>query len=711
MLRVSVAALAKATTVRALGFQPLHQQLKPLPLRAFSFSPVPVHGHRKKKRKNKKPAAAPENTTIADATLVEGSEVISKAEPAAPAPKAKAKKISPLVEEATKTISLLENIASLQKSLPAPVHITAMLKQTSDGHEESFFKLFDLYRKHGNPTIDSSFLVPGIAKCCEVGDSAQAVAIARDMVHNGRAIDRDTLLMILLTAERQGSAIDAIGVLNLMLHENFEVTTNDYQRILAICHKAHFEDGALQVLKALRTLTFVPPETYLHWLSRSAMVWRADIFLALLTEMRLAGIEPRIPSLTSLEVGRKDPALTVMEGVRAVGLDPCFAMSVVYESIHEVIRSEKRESGVTKRQRETAMEKFGDMRVYKLNWDVQPIPQLLETQAAGLLLKQETFRRLKYHQVTRVESYLRMLPITTNVTLNLRKQLLRMSLLVNTHRVKRSKDKILAEYESGKSLIDLSNSHNYPPVSLMRIILEARGYSPKAIRKALSSHNSLHSRDRAELTKATHYDSIHRSDPFLGQPEYTANSLELTLMHYFKSLGIRVKTQADLALEQEKIYGRPVISPDLLLLDPVVINGVPVRWVDAKNYYGAHIVNKRLIAKQLASYVKEWGPGAVVFGMGFSDMMTIPGVLCLDMTPVPTTKTGTFNMVAKSYAHTFRNFFRWAPHLGSELHQEYAHANELWDATKTDTATNDDPTAKTTSDAADAKTDSKPKKA
>ncbi len=61
------------------------------------------------------------------------------------------------------------------------------------------------------------------------------------------------------------------------------------------------------------------------------------------------------------------------------------------------------------------------------------------------------------------------------------------------------------------------------------------------------------------------------------------------------------RTQDELALEQEQLYGRSVLSPDVLLLDPVLINGVPIRWIDAKNYYGAHIVNKRLIAKQVLS--------------------------------------------------------------------------------------------------------------
>ncbi|RHY51382.1 hypothetical protein DYB34_005094 [Aphanomyces astaci] len=575
---------------------------------------------------------------------------------------------SPLVEEAQVVIGLLEEIAQRQRALPSAAHVTTMLNYTSRDQEDTFFKLFELYRKHGNSNVDSTFLIPGVVKCCEVGNSKQAVAIATDMVNN-----------------------DALKVLDLLLQEGHLVTTQDYQRILAICTADHHEDGALRILQALRPLTAIASDTYLHWLSRSAMVWRADIFLALLQEMRLSGVEPRIPSLTSLEVGRKDPALTVMEGVRAVGLDPCFAMSAVYESIAKAIgKGDRRDGGVTRRQRETALEKYGSHLLRKLEWEVQPIPQLLETQAAGLLLKKETFRRLKYQQVTRVESYLNMLPITTNVTLNLRKQLLRMSLLVNTHRVKRNKYMILGEYERGKSLIDLSNIHNYPPVSLMRIILEARGMSPRAIKvltplppclgnifresephiwmmqNALAAPGDLTPRDNNELNRAKLNDSIHRNDPLLDLPDYTSSSLETTLMHYFISKGIR-----------EKIYGRAVISPDLLLLDPVLINGVPVRWIDAKNYYGAHIVNKRLIAKQLASYVKEWGPGAVVYGMGYSDMISIPGVVCLDMTPIPKTSWGKFKMVTKSYMYTFRNLFRWAPHLGSELTQEYLTSNDL----------------------------------
>lgn len=134
---------------------------------------------------------------------------------------------------------------------------------------------------------------------------------------------------------------------------------------------------------------------------------------------------------------------------------------------------------------------------------------------------------------------------------------------------------------------------------------------------------------------------------------------------------LRCRTQEDLCAEQVEQYGRRVISPDLLLLDPVIVNGTPVRWIDAKNYYGAHIVSKRLISKQLASYVKEWGPGAIVFGMGYSDMFSVPGVMCLDTTPFPKTRSEMFKMRVKSLLFSGVNLFRWKKHLGSELTQEY----------------------------------------
>ncbi len=51
--------------------------------------------------------------------------------------------------------------------------------------------------------------------------------------------------------------------------------------------------------------------------------------------------------------------------------------------------------------------------------------------------------------------------------------------------------------------------------------------------------------------------------------------------------------------EQKKEEGRAVVTPDLLLLDDVRINGVPCAWIDAKHFFGADLKSpeKRLRSK------------------------------------------------------------------------------------------------------------------
>ncbi|DAZ96692.1 TPA: hypothetical protein N0F65_009159 [Lagenidium giganteum] len=567
----------------------------------------------------------------------------------------------------------LKEIKALQETLPSVDEIATLVERL---RKESFQKghtLFDLYRNYGNPFLDETFLKPGVLACCEAKRPAEGIRIVRDMLNQGRKVDEETLRALFDVCDSAAAGKEAIELWELMERAGFKADLRDLNRFLDICYRSEYLDGAIAVLKQLRLHRPVSIHTYMHWLLRSSLVWRSDAFFDLLMEMRLSGVEPEILSLTSLEPGRMDRALTVMEGVRAVGLDPCFAMSTVYSSMqYSVYKNGPAVAPITAKAIQKAKAKFGDLRAHNIDWPVKPIPQLLETQAAGLILQQETFRRLKLRQVHRIDELLKMLPITTNMTINLRKQLQRMSLLVNTHRVRRDVDKISNEFYSGKSLIELSNTHNYPPVSLMRIILRARGYSSMHIKRALAQpQEHLSKRDQHELKKAIEYDSVHRSDPFIGTASYNATSLEDTIVSYFKSKGIRVKTEKELGSEQIEKYGRRVISPDILLLDPVIINGTPVRWIDAKNYYGAHIVSKRLISKQLESYVSEWGPGAIVFGMGYSDMFSVPGVICLDTTPLPTKTADKIKMHFKAFFYTCINPFRWSKHLGSELTNDY----------------------------------------
>ncbi|RMX65888.1 hypothetical protein DD238_003887 [Peronospora effusa] len=580
----------------------------------------------------------------------------------------------PLQNLKTEKITMtLQEIAALQKTLPSKKEIAALITKLRRVSFDNAHTLFDLYRNFGNPYLDENFLTPGVLACCEAKKPAEGIRIVRDMLNQGRKVDESTLRTLLTACDEASAAVEVIELWYLMEQAGMKLELADYNRFLDICYRQEYLDGAIKVLKELRLHRSISVHTYMHWLLRASIVWRSDAFFDILMEMRLSEVEPEIMSLTSLESGRKDRALTVMEGVRAVGLDPCFAMSSVFSSMQSsVYRNGPSYMALTSKDIKIAREKFGDLTPIEQEWPVTPIPQVLETQAAGLILQQETFRRLKRQQVNRIDALLQMLPITANMTINLRKQLLRMSLLVNTHRVRRDRETICREYDSGRSLIELSTVHNYPPVSLMRVILRAKGKNQIEIKNALARPAvNLSKRDQQELRKAIEYDSIHKSDPFIGAPKYNADSLEKAIEHYLKAKGIRLKTQSELCTDQIASHGRRVISPDILLLDPVIINGVPIRWIDAKNYYGAHIVSKRLISTQLANYVKEWGPGAIVFGMGYSDMFSLPGVICLDTTPFPKTRKEAAKIRIKSFLYSCLNVFRWKKHLGSELTKKY----------------------------------------
>lgn len=377
----------------------------------------------------------------------------------------------------------LQEIAALQKTLPSVDEIAQLVARLRRESFQRGHTLFDLYRNYGNPFLDENFLTPGVIACCEAKKPSEGIRIVRDMLNQGRKVDEQTLRALFDVCDETSSAKDVIQLWELMERAGVTLTLQDFNRFLDICYRQEYLDGAIKVLKQLRLHRSISVHTYMHWLLRSSMVWRSDAFFDILMEMRLSGVEPEISSLTSLESGRKDRALTVMEGVRAVGLDPCFAMSSVYSSMQLALYNNgPNAEALPASEIKAARLKFGDLKPHLMDWPVKPIPQVLETQAAGLILQQETFRRLKRKQVNHIDELLQMLPITANMTLNLRKQLQRMSLLVNTHRVRRDTSTINKEYESGKSLIELSIVHNYPPVSLMRVILRHRGMSTISVK-------------------------------------------------------------------------------------------------------------------------------------------------------------------------------------------------------------------------------------
>ena len=80
------------------------------------------------------------------------------------------------------------------------------------------------------------------------------------------------------------------------------------------------------------------------------------------------------------------------------------------------------------------------------------------------------------------------------------------------------------------------------------------------------------------------------------------------------------------------------MTPDILFLDHVEINGQPVAWIDAQHFYGADVgFQRKKMLKQMMRYINEWGSGAIVFRHGFSENLYMAGVTMLDASPLDLT--------------------------------------------------------------------------
>ena len=64
------------------------------------------------------------------------------------------------------------------------------------------------------------------------------------------------------------------------------------------------------------------------------------------------------------------------------------------------------------------------------------------------------------------------------------------------------------------------------------------------------------------------------------------HKLEKILIEY----DIKFKTQEQLVAEQIKEFGHPVSTPDFLLETPITFNGMTIKWIDAKNFFGANSI-------------------------------------------------------------------------------------------------------------------------
>lgn len=216
--------------------------------------------------------------------------------------------------------------------------------------------------------------------------------------------------------------------------------------------------------------------------------------------------------------------------------------------------------------------------------------------------------------------------------ISIRNIVIKDKIIKNYNRMNIQIAKIAREYTSGRGILELSTKYDFPPMNLLRGIFLELGMNAKQTIKIFV--DSKKGRDLKQYQLAESYDA----ESTFNQQEIAniAAKNEVTIVEFFKKLGINLKTQDDLTSVQVENLGRPVLTPDILFLDVVYINGVRVHWLDYKDYIGTKVnfLYKSNLS-QAQKYFKEWGLGVLCYHHGYVAGVSIPGSIILDARSLP----------------------------------------------------------------------------
>ena len=268
---------------------------------------------------------------------------------------------------------------------------------------------------------------------------------------------------------------------------------------------------------------------------------------------------------------------------------------------------------------------------HELSLQTNPISLEEEARVASFVVVKGEWGWIDGERYEQVREFISNSSMTIEQALSLRKAILQEK-SVYSHRIMQSMGaKMYAEYKKGTSVVELSKNFDFPPMNIFRTILERKGWSKSRIRDTLREPSKFKERERKEFEEAEKADNVANVDQTERHQE--ADKFEDKIADWFESKGIRLRRQPELVKEQVQEHGRSINTPDILFLDHVVINGVPVAWIDAKHFYGADVrFQMKKTEKQMKRYCDEWGSGAIMFSHGFSSNIYLPGVLMLDST-------------------------------------------------------------------------------
>ncbi len=274
----------------------------------------------------------------------------------------------------------------------------------------------------------------------------------------------------------------------------------------------------------------------------------------------------------------------------------------------------------------------GGIKRHDIVWPTRPISVASFKRIASRFRADRDYSPMDSARLIKLSKYIEG-HVSLEQAIAIRNVVIKDKIVKNYAQVNKNMPKIVARYDKGESVVALSRVFDFPPLSLLRGVLLHKGVCSTKLYSVFSNKTDaatlLAGRDLREYKQAEKEDA--ESTFNQQQAAAVAARNEAAFVAYIQSLGINLRTQESLTQEQMSEHGRAVLTPDILFLDDVYINGEKVMWIDYKDYVGTSI--RLLLASnraQAAKYKERWGLGALCYHQSFIADVAIPGAMLLD---------------------------------------------------------------------------------
>ena len=209
--------------------------------------------------------------------------------------------------------------------------------------------------------------------------------------------------------------------------------------------------------------------------------------------------------------------------------------------------------------------------------------------------------------------------VPDNILYQMLSQKLSRSVRRSFHRIKAQIRRFGAEWRAGKTFAQLAASIDFSPLMMARLILFEAGWSKIQFTRAMREPARVPDpRIRRELEECLALDPVF-SPVAQVRAAGAGRDLEEKVGAWLAGKGITFVTE-----KQNTQYQK---TPDFLLDSPQVILGEKTFWIECKSSFGDEIETRRNLNKQVSHYLKLFGPGIIVYGLGIVERPhTVAGI-------------------------------------------------------------------------------------